>query len=102
MESRMGADREEVSPLIDAGQVELGEDWPSQAAKHKAATATSTAHRLVWVLAGGLILHYSFVWLLTDNAAALETLGSAFNAWLPVVASLLSAAATYYFSRERG
>lgn len=72
-------------------------------ARHKAETAKSLAVWLVCVFAGSLVLHYVAVGILTHygKEAPLETLSDAFNAWLPVLSSLLSAAATYYFTRER-
>jgi hypothetical protein len=32
---------------------------------------------------------------------ALKNLSSIFNAWLPAISSLVSAAATYYFTRDK-
>lgn len=105
MESQTHPDDEDVSQEIQGGDVGAIDDnatrW--EETRHRAETAKSLAQWLVGLLAGGLLLHYIFVLILAycDEEAALEVLGSAFNAWLPVISSLLSAAATYYFTRER-
>jgi len=99
----MGPDDEDESfETIDGGDIDAFEDVPWET-WHRAETAKSLALWLVVVLGGGLLLHYIFVVILAyyGKEAALETLGSAFNAWLPVISSLLSAAATYYFTKER-
>jgi len=61
------------------------------------------AYLLVGILGLSLLLHYVCVLCLyhTDETARLDALKAAFNAWLPVIAGLTSAAATYYFTRER-
>ena len=104
MEFHPEPDDEDVSlEAIEGGDIDELEEvsWETW---HRAETAKSLALWLVAVLGGGLLLHYIFVLFLAfgGKEAALETLGSAFNAWLPVISSLLSAAATYYFTKERG
>ena len=101
MESQTRPD--EVSPPeIDAGEISAFPDLDT--VRQRAETAKSLARWLVVVFAGSLVLHYFAVWVLIhyDKEAGLQILSSAFNAWLPVISSLLSAAATYYFTRERG
>ena len=58
---------------------------------------------LVGILGGSLLLHYAMVVVLVvlGRDAALQSLGQIFNVWLPVIASLVSSAVTYYFTRER-
>lgn len=101
MESQTQPD-DEVSPPEEGGEIGALDDPTWKEEKHRAETAKSLAFWLVGLLAGGLLLHYVFVCILTGKEAALQSLNSAFNAWLPVISSLLSAAATYYFTRERG
>ena len=96
-------DEASLPDIEEGGDVEALEEvsWET---RHRAETAKSLALWLVGVLGGGLLLHYVFVLILAHwgKEAALQTLNGAFNAWLPVISSLLSAAATYYFTRERG
>ena len=103
MESQTPPGDETFPPDIeDEIEIEDDEDltWKEED-KHRAETAKSLAFWLVGLLAGGLLLHYVFICILTGKEAGLEALDNTFNAWLPVISSLLSAAATYYFTRER-
>jgi hypothetical protein len=54
-------------------------------------------------LAISLGLHYATIAILEiwGKAAAVESLAKIFNMWLPVISALVSAAGTYYFTRER-
>ncbi len=58
---------------------------------------------MVWILAGSVALHYilTVVLVIAGKDEASKTLSTIFNAWLPAVSSLVSAAATYYFTREK-
>jgi len=38
---------------------------------------------------------------LEGRSAAVQSLSQIFNVWLPVIASLVSAAVTYYFTKEK-
>jgi hypothetical protein len=55
------------------------------------------------LLAASLGLHYLLVCILafSGKEEAIKNLSAIFNAWLPVLSSLLSAAATYYFTKEK-
>jgi hypothetical protein len=88
---------------IEAGEVgELG-DLAFEEKKHRAETARSLALWLVWILAGSILLHYALtvVLLIWAKEEATKGLNAIFNAWLPAISSLVSAAATYYFTREK-
>ena len=54
------------------------------------------------LLGAGLAVHYLLICILAfgGKEEATKSLNSIFNAWLPVISSLLSAAATYYFTKE--
>jgi hypothetical protein len=71
--------------------------------KHKADTARRLAYSLVCILGGTVALHYLtvLVLVLKGKADAVGSLAQIFNVWLPVIASLVSAAVTYYFTREK-
>jgi hypothetical protein len=83
---------------------EVGEikDLPFHEAQHRAETARSLATWLVVLLGAGMAVHYLLICILAfgGKEEATKSLNSIFNAWLPVVSSLLSAAATYYFTKE--
>ena len=87
---------------IEAGEVGEIKDLPFHEAQHRAETARSLATWLVVLLGAGLAEHYLLICILAFGAKeeATKSLNSIFNAWLPVVSSLLSAAATYYFTKE--
>src|SRR5260370_31757231 len=88
---------------IEAGEVGELRDLTFQEAKHRAETARSLAKWLVVILGASVALHYVMTVILAfggkDEAA--KNLSSIFNAWLPAISSLVSAAATYYFTREK-
>ena len=94
-------DETSLPDIEDEGEIGTLEDLTWKEDKHRAETAKSLAFWLVGLLAGGLLLHYVFIYILTGKEAGLQALDNTFNAWLPVISSLLSAAATYYFTRER-
>ena len=86
---------------IEAGEVGEIRDLPFHEARHLAETARSLATWLVVLLGASLGVHYLLVCILAfgGKEEATKSLNSIFNAWLPVVSSLLSAAATYYFTK---
>jgi hypothetical protein len=88
---------------IEAGEVGELKDVPFHEAEHRAETARSLARWLVVLLGTGLGVHYVLVSILafSGREEAIKNLSTIFNAWLPVISSLLSAAATYYFTREK-
>ena len=89
--------------LIEAGEVGEIKDLPFHEAKHLAETARSLATWLVVLLGASLGMHYLLVCILafSGKEEAIKNLSAIFNAWLPVISSLLSAAATYYFTKEK-
>jgi hypothetical protein len=87
---------------IEAGEVGELKELAFHEPQHRAETARSLAKWLVVLLGSGLGLHYLLICVLVFGGRdeATKSLGDIFNAWLPVVSSLLSAAATYYFTRD--
>jgi hypothetical protein len=69
----------------------------------EATTAQYLAYIIVLMLFASVVGHYAlmgfFVWQGRGDATA--TFEHIFNAWLPVVSGLASAAATYYFTKDR-
>ena len=90
-------------PPIEAGEIGELKDLSFHEAKHLAETARSLATWLVVLLGASLGAHYLLVCILAfgGKEEAIKSLSAIFNAWLPVVSSLLSAAATYYFTKEK-
>jgi hypothetical protein len=87
---------------IEAGEVGELHDVSFHEARHRAETAKSLATWLVIILGASVALHYVLTVILAfgGKEEATKSLNAIFNAWLPVIASLVSAAATYYFTRE--
>ena len=78
--------------------------FPFDHAKQKADTARNIAYALVVILGASVFLHYlviSVTPLPAESALRLEAYKAAFNAWFPVASGLVSAAVTYYFTRDR-
>lgn len=88
---------------IEAGEVGELRDLTFEEKKHRAETARSLAQLLVWILAGSIALHYVLTAFLIygGKEEGAKNLNTIFNAWLPAISSLVSAAATYYFTREK-
>jgi hypothetical protein len=88
---------------IEAGEVGELRELTFHEAKHRAETARSLAFWLVLILGASVGLHYvlTVVLVLGGKEEATKNLNSIFNAWLPAISSLVSAAATYYFTREK-
>lgn len=88
---------------IEGGYVGELRELEFHETKHRADTARRLAYLLVLILALSIGLHYvaTIVLILFGKADATENLSKIFNVWLPVISSLVSAAATYYFTRER-
>jgi hypothetical protein len=89
--------------LIEAGEVGEIRDLPFEEKKHRAETARSLARLLVWILGISVGVHYvlTSVLIIAGKDEATKNLNTIFNAWLPAISSLVSAAATYYFTREK-
>ena len=81
-------------PPIEAGEVGELEDLPFHEARHRAETARSLANLLVIILGASLAVHYVLTALLAfgGKEEAIKNLNSIFNAWLPAISSLVSAA----------
>jgi len=92
--------KKEPSPLLAAAQAF---DSELERFGHLAETARSLATWLVVLLGASLGVHYLLVCILafSGKEEAIKNLSTIFNAWLPVISSLLSAAATYYFTKEK-
>lgn len=90
-------------PPIEAGEVGELKEISFEEAKHRAETAKSLARYLVLILGISVGLHYILVVILAfgGKEEATKNLNAIFNAWLPAISSLVSAAATYYFTREK-
>jgi hypothetical protein len=85
------------------GEVRELEDVPYHEARHKAETARSLSKWLLVILGASLGTHYLMTVILAfgRKEEAIKSLGSALNAWLPAVSSLVSAAVTYYFTKDK-
>ena len=70
--------------------------------RHRALTAQKLALLFAYILSGALATHYVcfMVLAMTGCNEGLESLGRVFNVWLPALTGIVSAAATYYFTRE--
>jgi len=88
---------------IEAGEVGELKDVPFQEARHRAETAKSLGKWLVLILGASVAIHYLLTAVLafSGKEEAIKNLNSIFNAWLPVISSLVSAAATYYFTKDK-
>lgn len=88
---------------IEAGEVRELHDLSFHEARHRAETAKSLATWLVIILGASLVVHYVLTVTLAfgGKEEAIKNLNSIFNAWLPAISSLVSAAATYYFTRDK-
>jgi hypothetical protein len=102
-EERTDETQPDEQPPIDAGEVGELRDVAFHEAKHRAETAKSLAKLLVYILGASVLLHYVMTVALAfgGKEEAIKNLNSIFNAWLPAISSLVSAAATYYFTREK-
>ena len=88
---------------IEGGEVGELKDLTFHEARHRAETARSLAKWLVFILGASVALHYllTAVLVIAGKEEATKNLNTIFNAWLPAISSLVSAAATYYFTREK-
>ena len=93
----------EDQPPLEAGEVGELRDLTYEEAKHRAETAKSLATWLVFILGASVALHYVLIVILAFGGKdeATKSLNAIFNAWLPAISSLVSAAATYYFTRGK-
>ncbi len=87
---------------IEAGEVRELQELLFHEARHRAETAKSLATWLVVILGASIGLHYILTAIMAfgGKEEGIKNLNSIFNAWLPAISSLVSAAATYYFTRD--
>ena len=101
-EDRIGSG-ESTNELVEGGYVRPLDEY-SYRARHREATARTLAYVLVVILGVTVAGHYvaTLVLQLKGKGEAGESLARIFNAWLPVIASLVGSAVTYYFTKEKG
>jgi hypothetical protein len=89
--------------IIDGGSIVGFTDLEFHEAKHRAHTARWLAYLFVAMLALSVCVHYvaTVVLELYGMSAGAERLAGIFNSWLPVISSLVGAAAAYYFAKEK-
>lgn len=90
--------------IVQGGSISgLDEEVGWRLEKHHAETASRLAILLVWVLVGTIGVHYIAVAILSvlGITQAIQGLESAFDKTLPVLASFVGGAVTYYFTKER-
>ncbi|MBN8603428.1 MAG: hypothetical protein J0M26_20500 [Planctomycetes bacterium] len=94
--------RQDEQP-IEAGEVGELQELSFHEAKHRAETAKSLAIWLVIILGASILLHYILTAAMAfgGREEGIKNLNAIFNAWLPAISSLVSAAATYYFTRDK-
>jgi len=87
---------------IEAGEVRELQELSFREAEHRAETAKSLAIWLVVILGVSIVLHYILTVIMAfgGKEEGIKNLNAIFNAWLPAISSLVSAAATYYFTRD--
>ena len=101
VQSDDGAERTETE-IVEGGKVEqLGDYHVNE--KHRADTARYLAYGLVATLILSIILQYGAMLTLVfmGKADAVASIDKLFNVLLPVLSSLVSAAATYYFTKDK-
>jgi hypothetical protein len=88
--------------LVEGGFVRNLDEYSFQV-RHREDTARRLAYSLVAILGGSFAFHYIATLALefSGRSNAVEGLSRVFNAWLPVIASLVGGAVTYYFTREK-
>jgi hypothetical protein len=88
--------------IVEGGRVESLDEYHVDE-KHRADTARYLAYGLVGILALSIVLQYTatFIFVFFGKADASATIDKLFNTLLPVLASLVSAAVTYYFTKDK-
>jgi hypothetical protein len=88
--------------IVEGGAVEELKEYHIDE-KHRADTARYLAYGLAGTLVLTIILQYAAtaVFVFMGKADALASIDKLFNILLPVLSSLVSAAATYYFTKEK-
>ena len=88
--------------IVEGGKVEQLDEYHVDE-KHRADTARYLAYGLVAMLALSIFFQYAatLTLVLLGKAEALASIDKLFNVLLPVLSSLVSAAATYYFTKDK-
>lgn len=88
---------------IDGGYVRELQERRFNEPKHRAETARMLAVAFAVMLAGTVVIHYTCFMILAlyGRDKPMESLGQIFNVWLPALTGIVSASATYYFTKER-
>ena len=90
--------------VIEGGSVSGFQDYPWEPEKrHRAETARYLAFFLVAILAITIIIQYGMTFFLVyqNKESGIAVLDKLFSTLLPILSGLVSAAATYYFTREK-
>lgn len=90
--------------VIEGGSVSGFQEYEWEPEKkHRAETARYLAYGLVGILAFTILIQYGMTVLMIwqNRESGVATLEKLFSTLLPVLSGLVSAAATYYFTRER-
>jgi len=104
-----GTPEEIAQAAADEGVIEGGSvsdfqeyKWEPEK-KHRAETARYLAYGLVGILSFTILIQYGMTVLLIcqNRESGVATLEKLFSTLLPVLSGLVSAAATYYFTREK-
>jgi hypothetical protein len=92
----------DTGDLVEGGFIRNLDEY-SFRVRHREDTARRLAYSLVAILGGSFAFHYIATLALefSGRSNAVEGLNRVFNAWLPVIASLVGGALTYYFTREK-
>ena len=90
--------------VIEGGSVSGFQEYKWEPEKkHRAETARYLAYGLVGILALTILVQYGMtvVLICQNRESGVATLEKLFSTLLPVLSGLVSAAATYYFTREK-
>ena len=90
--------------IIEGGTVSDFQEYKWEPEKkHRAETARYLAYGLVGILALTILIQYGMtvVLICLNRESGVATLEKLFSTLLPVLSGLVSAAATYYFTREK-
>ncbi len=92
----------DTGEIVEGGFIRNLDEYPWRV-RHREDTARRLAYSLVAILGGSFVFHYIATLALefSGRSNAVEGLNRVFNAWLPVIASLVGGAVTYYFTREK-
>ena len=88
--------------IVEGGKVEQLDEYHVDE-KHRADTARYLAYGLVAILALSIVFQYTATLILVSlgKTDALASIDKLFNILLPVLSSLVSAAITYYFTKDK-